>query len=94
MLPRLAQEVDQARVRMFRALDQQLTGQDRELAHLRARARALSPLATLDRGYAVVVDPGGAVVRSADQLSVGDSVRVRVSTGHFRADVTDVASAP
>lgn len=94
MLPRLAQEVDQARVRMFRALDQQLTGQDRELAHLRARARALSPLATLDRGYAVVVDPGGAVVRAADQLSVGDSVRVRVSTGHFRADVTDVASAP
>jgi len=92
-LPRLTAEVAQARARMFRAMDQRITAQDRELAHLRARARALSPLATLDRGYAVVVAPDGHVVRAADQLAVGDGVRVRVATGHFRADVTDVASA-
>jgi len=93
MLPRLQGEVAQARARIFRALDQRLTAQDRDLAHLRARARALSPLATLDRGYAVVVGPDGHLVHAADQLEVGDSVRVRVATGHFRADVTDVASA-
>jgi exodeoxyribonuclease VII large subunit len=53
----------------------------------------LSPLATLDRGYAVVVGPTGDLIRAADQLHPGDGVRVRVATGHFRADVTDVASA-
>ena len=82
-----------ARERGFRAMENRITAQERDLAHLRARARALSPLATLDRGYAVVVGPGGELVRAADQLHTGDEVRVRVSTGHFRADVTDVASA-
>jgi exodeoxyribonuclease VII large subunit len=77
---------------MFRVMDQRLVAADREVAHLRARARALSPLATLDRGYAVAVGPDGQLVHAADQLSIGDSVRVRVATGHFAADVTDVAS--
>jgi exodeoxyribonuclease VII large subunit len=93
LLPRLAAEVHTARQRAFRAVEQRITTQERDLAHLRARARALSPLATLDRGYAVVVGPGGELVRAADQLHPGDGVRVRVATGHFRADVTDVASA-
>ncbi len=92
MLPRLDAEVGQARARMFRVMDQRLVAADREVAHLRARARALSPLATLDRGYAVAVGPDGQLVHAADQLSIGDSVRVRVATGHFAADVTDVAS--
>lgn len=93
LLPRLSAEVAQARVRMFRAMDQRITSQDRELAQLRARARALSPLATLDRGYAVAVGPDGQLIHAADQLTIGDSVRVRVATGHFAADVTDIASA-
>ena len=93
LLPRLQAEVAHARVRAFRAVDHRLTAHDRELAHLRARARALSPLATLDRGYAVVVAPDGHLVRAADQLEVGDAVRVRVATGHFSADVTHIASA-
>lgn len=93
LLPKLAAEVAAARTRTFRSLDQLLIAQDRELAHLRARARALSPLATLDRGYAIVVGPDGRLVHAADQLDVGDPVRVRVGTGHFVADVTDIASA-
>ena len=93
ILPRLTTEVRAARERAFRAMELRITAPEQDLAHLRARARALSPLATLDRGYAVVVGPGGEFVRAADQLHTGDSVRVRVATGHFRADVTDVASS-
>ena len=94
LLPRLTAEIASARVRTFRAVEQRITAQERDLAHLRARARALSPLATLERGYAVVVGPVHGVVHAADQLQPGDEVRVRVATGHFRAEVTDVASAP
>ncbi len=94
LLPRLESEVHALRRRAFRAVDHRLHVQERELAHLRARGRALSPLATLDRGYAVVVGPDGGLVRAADQVHPGDDVRVRVSTGHFQARVTDVASLP
>lgn len=91
ILPRLGAGVDTARERLFRAMDARVLAAERDLQHVRARTRALSPLATLDRGYAVVVGPGG-VVRSAGELAEGDTVRVRVGTGSFSAQVTDVAS--
>lgn len=94
ILPRLAADVRAARQRVHRAMEQRIADPERDLAHLRARARALSPLATLDRGYAVVVGPSGSFVREASRLQPGDAVRVRVAAGHFQADVTDVASSP
>ncbi len=93
LLPRLTAEIAAARTRTFHAVEHRIAAGERDLAHLRARARALSPLATLERGYAVVIGPVGGVVHAADQLRPGDAVGVRVATGHFRAEVTDVASA-
>ena len=43
----------------------------------------VSPLAVLARGYAVVTDPAGQVVRSVKQVRPGDELRVRVSDGEF-----------
>lgn len=56
-----------------------------EVGHLRSRVRALSPAATLERGYAVLQTSDGAVVRDPDQAIVGDPLRVRVATGEFTA---------
>ena len=42
-----------------------------------ARLRSLSPLAVLERGYALVMDADGAVIRSASQVAQGDHVRTR-----------------
>lgn len=64
----------------------------RELQGLLAQTRALSPQATLDRGYAVVqlaVGPDqapGAVIRSIHQISPGVAVYVRVADGGFTAN--------
>lgn len=56
---------------------------------LRATVRALSPAATLDRGYAVVRTADGAVVRSPAEVGPGDPLRVRVAEGEFGARVDD-----
>jgi exodeoxyribonuclease VII large subunit len=50
----------------------------------------VSPLATLERGYAIVTAPGGAVLRSAAALRPGDQVDVRLASGSFSAEVVDV----
>jgi len=71
--------------RSRRALDGRLTRAADDVRHVRARVRALSPAATLDRGYAVVQTEDGAVVRVADDVADGALVRVRVSAGEFRA---------
>jgi exodeoxyribonuclease VII large subunit len=57
-----------------------------DLTHSRARVRALSPAATLDRGYAVVQDQRGDVIRDAAAVAAGDRLGVRLAAG--RLDVT------
>src|SRR5206468_3258746 len=56
------------------------------LEHAAGRLRALSPHATLERGYAIVRS-GSAIVRSADAVSSGDAIGVEVADGSFGARV-------
>jgi exodeoxyribonuclease VII large subunit len=48
---------------------------------LLARARAMSPQSTLDRGYAVVQNESGEIVRSAASIKRGDRLRLRLGEG-------------
>lgn len=52
-----------------------------DTAHLLARVRAVSPLATLQRGYAVALDVDGRVITSAQTLAAGDELLVRLGDG-------------
>ncbi len=58
---------------------------------LAAQLNALSPLAILGRGYALVrKEPGLELVRQADQLAVGDRVRVTLGAGGITAAVEHI----
>jgi exodeoxyribonuclease VII large subunit len=56
--------------------------------HAGARLRALSPKATLGRGYAIVRS-GDRIVRSASTLGSGDAVDVELAEGAFGARVEE-----
>jgi len=56
-----------------------------DLSHTTARMRSLSPLATLERGYAVVLHPDGAVVRSSGGVTAGERLSVRLAEGRLTA---------
>jgi exodeoxyribonuclease VII large subunit len=58
------------------------------LEHSAGRLRALSPRATLDRGYAIVRS-GDAIVRASSELTAGTHVDVELGTGGFDATVED-----
>jgi exodeoxyribonuclease VII large subunit len=53
---------------------------------LHARLGALSPVATLERGYAIV-HRGKELVRASTQVDRGDEIDVRVADGTFGATV-------
>ncbi|MFI0922760.1 exodeoxyribonuclease VII large subunit [Streptomyces sp. NPDC021012] len=76
-------EVAQLLARSRRVLGHLLDRADSELSHTRARVRALSPAATLERGYAVLQRPDGAVVRSPEEVAEGEELRARVAEGEF-----------
>ncbi|MGD0570544.1 MAG: exodeoxyribonuclease VII large subunit [Candidatus Sulfotelmatobacter sp.] len=48
---------------------------------------ALSPLAILERGYALVFDGAGQLVKDAAQVKAGDEIRARVARGEIEAVV-------
>ncbi len=57
------------------------------LEQLAGKLGALSPVKILDRGYALIFDASGALVKDAAQLSPGDEVSARVARGSFTAEV-------
>jgi exodeoxyribonuclease VII large subunit len=66
---------------------------DRESAlvgHHLARIRAMSPQATLDRGYSILLAPDGVAVRSVDQVSIGDDVVAQLADGQLAVKVTQL----
>jgi exodeoxyribonuclease VII large subunit len=83
---RHAQRLESARERLGRAPLLAVERRRARLDTLHARLGALSPLATLERGYAVV-HRGGELVRSPAQLAAGDAIDVRVAEGTFGATV-------
>ncbi len=72
---------DALRDRARRGTRTRLEAAAADLAHVRARVLALSPQATLDRGYAVVQDEHGAVVRDADAVEPGTDLELRLARG-------------
>lgn len=82
-----AAELDALTARSRRVLGHLLDRADSELSHTWARVVSLSPAATLERGYAVLQSPDGAVVRSPDEVSEGDELRARVAEGELSVRV-------
>ncbi|WP_052851527.1 exodeoxyribonuclease VII large subunit [Streptomyces avicenniae] len=74
--------------RSRRALGHLLDRARADVEHTRARVVALSPAATLRRGYAVLQRQDGAAVRAPDEVAEGDELRARVAEGTFTVKVS------
>ncbi|CAB4954230.1 MAG: exodeoxyribonuclease VII large subunit [Actinobacteria bacterium] len=87
--------VAELRSRLRSRIDVRLRHEGALAAGRRAELRALSPQATLERGFAVVrtLDHTGVITRT-DQLTTSERVDVRLATGSFVADVVTVTAAP
>ena len=83
-----AQRLDELARQMDTALQHTLTLQHMRLESLAQRLAALNPLAVLRRGYALVTDAKGQVVRQPAQAPVDAEIRVRLAEGGLRARVT------
>jgi len=76
------------RDRSIRSFQGRLAIAQEELQQVTARVRALSPQATLDRGYAVVQIVDGSIARDSAALKDGEKLRIRLAQGETSAMVT------
>ncbi|HEY7529405.1 MAG TPA: exodeoxyribonuclease VII large subunit [Gemmatimonadota bacterium] len=87
-----AQTLDELSDRLARGASRRADLARAALREHAARLEALSPLATLSRGYAIVERlPERALVRAAEQVGPGDDLRLRFARGEATARVTAVA---
>jgi len=75
------------RTRVDRSMERTLRRAAVRVGGLDARLNSLSPLAVLDRGYALVLGTDGELIRSVDRLEKGTQVTTRVSDGAFTSRV-------
>ncbi|MGH9604139.1 MAG: exodeoxyribonuclease VII large subunit [Terracidiphilus sp.] len=80
------------RARLDRLLERLLRSSSARLTALDARLNSLSPLAVLDRGYALVLAADGGLIRSAGQVKAGDRVTSRLADGAFTSCVESIAA--
>ena len=65
-----------------------VTRAHRSLDPLVAHLTQLSPLKILDRGYAIVTNDAGNIVKDPDEAPVGSEIQVRLAKGKIAAEVT------
>ncbi len=72
--------------RLDQAMTQHLSQYQQRLRVVARGLNAISPLATLERGYAIVTD-GDTLIQSTDQLTVDQKLEIRLNQGSFQAEV-------
>lgn len=75
--------------RLNAAMDRTLERQRQRLGSVGQTLHAVSPLATLERGYAIVLDQEGGVVRRARQRAPGDRIETRLAEGRLICTVDE-----
>jgi exodeoxyribonuclease VII large subunit len=89
-MQQLQRDTRQWRKRLETAMRQKLQLSANRLAHMAKILDSLSPLGTLQRGYSIVTDSSGKVLRDASQVAIGDEVEARLAHGRLGLTVKKV----
>ena len=73
--------------RANRAIGSTIDRESALIGHHLARIRAMSPQATLDRGYSILLGQNGVAVRSVEHVNVGDDLLAQLADGQLAVEV-------
>jgi len=77
--------------RLLSVIEQRFKQHQQRLATASQTLHAVSPLATLNRGYALTINPNsGQIIRSTSQLKLGDIVETRLAQGSFSSEIKTI----
>jgi exodeoxyribonuclease VII large subunit len=82
-------QLDQQAMHLRRSIEHKLERERMGLQHVARAMHAVSPLATLERGYAILFEADGKVLRSAQNVTTGTPLRARLADGELPLQVSD-----
>ncbi len=78
-------KIRETRKRMQQIVIHLLDSEARTIEHLRTQVRSLSPAATMERGYSIVMTAAGDIVRDESQVAIGSTMDIRIAHGRLQA---------
>jgi exodeoxyribonuclease VII large subunit len=85
----LRQRLDGLSERLPRAMREALKDRRQQLHTQAQTLNAISPLATLGRGYSILLDEKGQAIRTAAQTRPGQRLKARLGEGELEVRVED-----
>ncbi|GAB4368665.1 MAG: exodeoxyribonuclease VII large subunit [Elainellaceae cyanobacterium] len=82
------------RQQLVQTTSQQLQQAKQHYQLLHEKLIALDPAAVLRRGYALVRESNGNIVRSTSDLAQGQELTIQLAQGHVKVTVTDILNSP
>jgi exodeoxyribonuclease VII large subunit len=83
-------QLDDSLRRLHREINRKLEASRRALAEQCRVLNSLSPLNTLGRGYAIVSDAEGRILRDANSSATGNTINIRLDKGSLSGTVTSI----
>jgi exodeoxyribonuclease VII large subunit len=87
-----AQNLDNLEQRLSLAINNFLKHKESKLVNLSRALAAISPLATLNRGYAIITTKDDKILRNSEQVNIGDKVNAKLKKGNIKCMVEEVLS--
>ena len=84
------EQLAELRHRGHRAIGSTIERESALVGHQLDRVRAMSPQATLERGYSILLDRKGVAVRSVAQVETGDDLLAQIADGQLRIEVLEL----
>jgi exodeoxyribonuclease VII large subunit len=83
----------QSRLKRLPATSRSLQQATGKLEVLQQKLSALNPAAVLQRGYAAITQSNGTVIRTTEDLVLGEELTVRLSRGILKVKIVEILDA-
>ncbi len=90
-LRNLSEKLVQLHRRYQQAIEHNISNKAQRLAASAQLLQAVSPLEILGRGYSIVSNESGSIIRNSKGLKTGDSVSTRLAKGSFTSTITKIS---
>jgi exodeoxyribonuclease VII large subunit len=86
----LLQKLDKASQEIIKTFSFFLKNKFKDIENIKSNLNAFSPLAVLDRGYAIVQNSQGKAIKSTKEIKKGEVVQTRFSSGSFDSQIQGI----
>ena len=84
------QNLEKRQLQLINLMQKRLTDAKHQFILKASQLNSVSPLATLDRGYSVTIDQQQKVIRTLDQVSIGDFILTQLKTGKLISQIVQI----